>query len=178
MDFDQLGMALKRCRMLRDVTANELAERAGLHRNTLSAYEGGREPNEATFVKLCLHLSMDVGEVFAAACLAKLQELRPIEDRLRAEMGLPDRETGQHKTAAETRDELLDEFAALYRKLEQLRFELLDPHSNQETLVRLRPESLRILDSEEPKRKRARKKKRTRSKTRRGKPPHRGDESS
>jgi transcriptional regulator with XRE-family HTH domain len=89
MDFEQLGMALRRCRMLQDVTANDLAKQAGMHRNTLSAYEGGREPDDVTFVRLCLLLGADVGEIFAAACLAKLQsDLRPLEERLRIEMGL------------------------------------------------------------------------------------------
>jgi transcriptional regulator with XRE-family HTH domain len=179
MDFDQLGAALKRCRMLQDMTATELAEKAGIHRNTLSGYEGGRQPDEVTFVKLCLFLGADVGEVFAAACLAKLQfELRPIEDRQRAELGLPERETRQHKPATEMHDELLNEFVAFYKKLEQFRFEHLGPHPNLEMLVRLRPESLRNLDSEEPKRKRARKKRRTNPKTRRGRPPRKEGEGS
>lgn len=180
MDFEQLGKALKRCRLLQDVTANDLAKKAAMHRNTLSAYEGGREPDDVTFVRLCLLLGVDVGETFAAACLAKLQfDLRPLEDRLRAEMGLPEREIRQDESAAERHDELLGEFLAGYRKLAQFRFERLDPQANQEMLVRLKPESLRNLDSDEPKRKRARKKKRkTNPKTRGGKAPRKGGEGS
>lgn len=157
MEFKQLGAVLRRCRELKAMTAKELAAEAGIHRNTLSGYEGGRTPHDEAFVQLCLVMGVDVGEAFAAACLAKLvSDLRPIEDRKRAEMGLPAR--AQEQTATERHEELLDKCSVAFKDLERFKLEQLGPHSQQETLIRLTPASLRDLGPGKPRRPRKPKK--------------------
>lgn len=150
MEFKQLGAVLKRCRELKGMTARELAAAAGIHRNTLSGYEGGRTPDDETLVSLCLALGMDVGEVFAAACLAKLEsDLHPLEDRKRTEMDLPARHP--ERTSTERHEELLEQYSTALKELERFKFERSGPRSQQEVLIRLTPASLREPASGEPK---------------------------
>ena len=157
MELKQLGAVLRRCRELKGMTAIELAAKTGVHRNTLSGYEGGRTLDDETFIQLCLALGVDVSEVFSAACLAKLvSELRPIEDRKRAEMGLPARTP--EKTTLERHEELLENCSIALKELERFKFAQLGPDSQQETLIRLTPASLRDLGPGRPKRPRKRKK--------------------
>lgn len=156
MELKQLGAVLRRCRELKGMTAIELAVKTGVHRNTLSGYEGGRTLDDETFIQLCLALGVDVGEAFAAACLAKLaSDLRPIEDRKRAEMGLPARIP--EKTTLERHEELLESCSTAVKELERFKFEQSGPHSQQETLIRLTPAALRDLGPVRAKRPRKRK---------------------
>lgn len=157
MEFKQLGAVLKHCRELKGKTAKELAAELGVHRNTLSGYESGRALSDEMFVQLCVDLGVDVGEAFAAACLAKLADLRPIEDRKRAEKGLPARP--RESTNVERLEELLDRCSAAFKDLERFKLEQMGPHSRQETLVRLAPDSLRDLGAGSPGRPRKRKQK-------------------
>lgn len=148
---------LKRCRELKNKTAQELADELGVHRNTLFGYEGGETLNDETFVQLCLNLGVDVGEAFAAACLAKLvSELRPLEDRKRAEKGLPPR--ADEKATVERLEELLDRCTIAFKDLERFKFDQVGPNSQQEALIRLTPAALRELDTGSSRRPRKRKK--------------------
>lgn len=132
------------------MTADELAAKAGIHRNTLYRYEKGEETarsklDERMFVKLCLHLNMDVAEVFAAASVAKIEsELLPLQAEMRGEMGLPAGEVsilGAHQQRA--LDTIAATLSANGTELVRSALEgIASFASNVEMLLRLSPRSL------------------------------------
>jgi transcriptional regulator with XRE-family HTH domain len=166
MRFRQLGLAIRRCRLLQDMSVAELADKAGIHRNTLTRYESGEETardtlNEKNFVKLCVALRMRVAEVLAVASIAKIEELLPLEAEIRAAMGLPVIEA---MMPALTRKQRLETTTSKIADAFQSALELLSEPSNLEALVRLNPQSIQIPQADSASAKRAsRRKKTTRS---------------
>jgi transcriptional regulator with XRE-family HTH domain len=63
---EQLGRRVKRRRNFLDLSQEDLAERAGIHRTQISLYEkGARMPLTATLIKLAAGLGVSVEQLVA-----------------------------------------------------------------------------------------------------------------
>lgn len=110
-DLVQLTERLRRRREELGVSARRLAERAGLHKNTLSRIEAGeRRPTPETLRLLAAELELDEVELFALAG-------HPLPDRLPERLpAFPLYLRTKYRMPKEAADQLKDYFAYLSQK--------------------------------------------------------------
>lgn len=66
MDYEQfctaLGEELRRIRESAGLSRQQLAERTGVHRNSIANYEGGADLPVMTFIRLCVAMGASCAE--------------------------------------------------------------------------------------------------------------------
>jgi DNA-binding XRE family transcriptional regulator len=69
MDYDQfcaaLGEELRRIREEAGLSRQQLADRTGIHRNSIANYEGGADLPVMTFIRLCVAMGASCADTLA-----------------------------------------------------------------------------------------------------------------